>query len=111
MPDGRRFLAIALSSKTGTIAGTVIDLQGQPVRGVQAILIPDEHRDRSDLYRTATTDEAGRVTLTGVAPGNYKLFAWEALEQYAYYDPQVLDLFERQGTPVHISESSRQAQK
>ena len=99
-------LAIVLSSKTGTIAGTVIDFQGQPGRGVQAILIPDEHRDRSDLYRTATTDEAGRVTLTGVAPGNYKLFAWEALEQYAYYDPQVLDLFERQGTPVHISESS-----
>ncbi|PYV61666.1 MAG: hypothetical protein DMG97_42485 [Acidobacteria bacterium] len=62
-------LAIVLSSKTGTIAGTVIDFQGQPGRGVQAILIPDEHRDRSDLYRTSVSIDDRPVQVIQNAAG------------------------------------------
>ncbi|HYR92403.1 MAG TPA: carboxypeptidase-like regulatory domain-containing protein [Terriglobia bacterium] len=99
-------LTIVLSSKGGRITGTVVDAKRMPARGVQAVLVPDEHRDRSELYRTAIADDAGRITLTGIAPGNYKLFAWEALEQYAYYDPKVVESFAQQGTPVHVTETT-----
>jgi uncharacterized surface anchored protein len=99
-------LTIVLSSKTGTITATVVDAKLQPVAGSQVVLIPDAHRDRSDLYKTATTDAAGRATIAAVAPGSYKLFAWEALEPYAYYDPKILEVFEQQGTPVRVEESS-----
>jgi uncharacterized surface anchored protein len=99
-------LTIVLSSKTGTITATVVDAKLQPVAASQVVLIPDAHRDRYDLYKTATTDAAGHATIAGVAPGSYKLFAWEALEPYAYYDPKILEVFEQQGTPVRVEESS-----
>jgi len=104
--SGPGTLTIVLSSKGGQITGTVVDAKRLPARGVQAVLVPDEHRDRAELYKTAMTDDAGRITLTGIAPGNYKLFAWEALEPYAYYDPKVIERFEQQGTPVHVTETS-----
>src|SRR5439155_2068567 len=77
-----------------------------PDRSVQIVLIPAEQRDRSDLYRTASTDDSGRFALTDVAPGDYKLFAWEALDPYAYFDPKILEPFEQQGKPVHVAEST-----
>src|SRR2546428_247919 len=104
--SGPGALTIVLSSKGGQVTGTVVDAKRLPARGVQAVLVPDEHRDRAELYKTAMTDDAGRITLTGIAPGNYKLFAWEALEPYAYYDPKVIERFEQQGTPVHVTETS-----
>src|SRR6266850_1326580 len=104
--SGPGTLTIVLSSKGGQITGTVVDAKRLPARGVQAVLVPDEHRDRAELYKTAMTDDAGRITLTGIAPGNYKLFAWEVLEPYAYYDPKVIERFEQQGTPVHVTETS-----
>ena len=104
--SGPGTLTIVLSSKGGQITGTVVDAKRLPARGVQAVLVPDDRRDRAELYKTAITDDAGRITLTGIAPGNYKLFAWEALEPYAYYDPKVIERFEQQGTPVHVTETS-----
>jgi hypothetical protein len=35
------------------------------------------------------------------------LFAWEALDSYAYFDPDVLKQFESKGTPVHIANRRR----
>ncbi len=32
----------------------------------------------------------------------------EALDSFAFYDPGVLKLFEQNGKPVHVSESSRE---
>ena len=52
------------------------------------------------------TFDSGRFALTDVAPGDYKLFAWEALDPYAYFDPKILEPFEQQGKPVHVAEST-----
>jgi hypothetical protein len=49
----------------------------------------------------------GRYQLNGVAPGDYKLFAWERVEEGAWQDPQFLKLFEALGSAVRISEGSR----
>jgi hypothetical protein len=58
------------------------------------------------LFRTATTDSAGRFSLTGIAPGDYSLFSWEALESFAYFDDDVLGRSEAAGTSVRVAESS-----
>jgi len=99
-------LDIVLSPKVGRISGVLVDAKQKPDRSVQIVLIPAEQRDRSDLYRTASTDDSGRFALTDVAPGDYKLFAWEALDPYAYFDPKILEPFEQQGKPVHVAEST-----
>src|SRR4029453_16595319 len=79
-------LDVLLSRSSGRVDGTVVDSRGQGVPGVQAVLVPAQRmRWRFDLFRTATTDSAGRFSMTGIPPGDYSLFSWEALEPFAYF--------------------------
>src|SRR6266571_5843068 len=76
--------------------------------GIQTVLIPDRFRERFEAYKTAVTDSNGHFIIHGIEPGEYKIFAWDAIEEYAYFDPDFLRAFEQQGKPVSISESSKQ---
>ena len=100
-------LDVVLSRAAGRIEGTVTDSRGQGVPGVQAVLVPTPRlRWRFDLFRTATTDGTGRLSLSGIPPGDYSLFAWEALQSFAYFDDDVLRQSETAATSVRIVESS-----
>ena len=99
-------LEIMLSSNVARIEGVVTDDRLQPVPGVQAVLVPDRNRDRAELFKAVTTDPAGRFSMGGVAPGDYKLFAWEGLENYGYFDAEFVKQSELSGKPVHVEESA-----
>jgi len=101
-------LEIVLSLNAGQIDGTVLDDQSQPVPGIQTVLIPDRFREPFEAYKTAVTDSNGHFIIHGIEPGEYKIFAWDAIEEYVYFDPDFLRAFEQQGKPVSISESSKQ---
>jgi hypothetical protein len=101
-------LEVLLSSHGGQIDGSVLDERQRGVPNTQAVLIPDRSRDRTDLYKTATTDTNGHFTLRGIAPGEYHLFSWEAIDPFAYFDPEVLKQFDSKGKPVHIAESAKE---
>ena len=98
-------LDIVLSRKPGRIEGVVMNDKRQPVAGIRTVLISDQNRDRIGLYKFAETDQAGRFTIRGITPGAYKVFAWEALEENAYFDSDLMQRFEAYGTPVRVSES------
>lgn len=98
-------LDIVLSPKPGRIEGVVVNDKRQPVAGIRTILIPDQNRDRIGLYKFAETDQAGRFTIRGITPGAYKVFAWEALEEFAYFDSDLMQRFEPYGTRIRVSES------
>ena len=100
-------LELILGTTSGEIDGTVLDSDRHPVRGAHVVLIPNRERSRSDLYRIATTDQNGRFTIRTIVPGEYKVFAWEDLEPFAYNDPDFLRKYEERGTPVAISESAK----
>jgi len=103
-------LDVLLSRSGGRVDGTVVDSRGQGVPGVEAVLVPAQRmRWRFDLFRTATTDSTGRFSLTGIPPGDYSLFSWEALESFAYFDEDVLGQSEAAGTSVRVAESSTAA--
>jgi Carboxypeptidase regulatory-like domain len=100
-------LDVLLSRASGRIDGTVVDSRGHGVSGVQAVLVPAQRlRWRFDLFRTAATDSTGRFSLSGIPPGDYSLFSWEALQAFAYFDEDVLRKSEAAATPVRIAESS-----
>ena len=99
-------IEVVVSRKVGQIDGVIVDDRMKPVPGVQAVLIPDA-RQRTELYKTATTDQTGHFVMRGLAPGDYKLFAWDALENYGYFDPDVMRRAEALGKPVHVGESSK----
>jgi hypothetical protein len=97
-------LEVLLSPKAGQVVGTVVDSARNPVPGVEAVLVPADY-DRNDLYRTAISGQNGQFSIRSVSPGNYKLFAWEDIEPFAYTDPDFLRRYENLGVPIKISES------
>jgi hypothetical protein len=101
-------LEIVISPNTGQLTGVVLDEKRQPVPGVQCVLIPDRGRGRPELYKTAITDETGRFTMTGIPTGDYRLFAWEAIEPNTWFDPDVVQRFEARGYAVRIYEFSKE---
>jgi hypothetical protein len=107
--DAGAVLEIVIASDSGSIAGTVVDEKFRPVRGAQAVLVPERARNRVDLYHSAETDRDGKFSFEGIAPGDYKLFAWESIEENSWFDPEVIRRFESRGKSVHVGESSKQA--
>jgi hypothetical protein len=101
-------LEITLSANGGQIEGTIVDSTGKAIGGVQGVLVPDRLRNRTDLYKTAISGQDGWFTLRGITPGDYRLFAWEDIEPFSYFDPEVLKPYEQYGTPVRIQENSRE---
>jgi hypothetical protein len=100
-------LEIVLSPNAGQIDGTVADDNQQPLANSQVVLVPNRFRERRDLYKTAVTGQNGHFTLRGILPGEYRLFAWEDIEPFAYFDLDLLTRFEPRGKPVSVSESSK----
>jgi hypothetical protein len=98
-------LTIVLGSTSGAVAGTVTGRQG-PAAGAQVVLVPDRSRHRADLFRAVTTNQHGRFDITHLVPGDYKVFAWEAIEPYTWFDPEVLEREESSARSVRVLESS-----
>jgi len=67
-------------------------------------LLPADFSKLSDdlWFKTATTDQYGNYSLTGIRPGDYLLFAWEKLERGAERDPNFVSQFKDQGQEVHV---------
>jgi hypothetical protein len=63
-------LSVVLANGAGQVDGNVVNDKSEPVRGIQAVLIPDRSRDRIELYKIATTDQNGHFTMRGIAPGD-----------------------------------------
>jgi hypothetical protein len=103
-------LDILLSSNGGQVEGVVLNAAEQPVTGAAVVLVPDEpRRAQTRLYKDVSTDQYGRFNIKGIAPGGYKLFAWEEVESGAYQDPDFLKAFEALGERKAIREGSRES--
>ena len=75
--------------------------------GVWVVLVPDEaHRDQSRLFQRAATDQFGHYVLRGIAPGEYKIFSWDEVEDGAWEDPDFLRTFEDRGQKISVEEGN-----
>ena len=101
-------LDILISPKVGTLEGAALDVAGQPFPGAQVVLIPARNRERMELFRPVMADSAGHFSIPAVAPGEYILAAWEAIEPNAFFDPNLIQQAEGQGKALRIAESSNQ---
>jgi len=102
-------IEVILSPNVAQIDGIVSDDKLKPLPGVQVVLVPNQYRDRPELFKSATSDQAGRYNMRDVAPGDYKLFAWESLDGSEYFDSDFLKQYEVLGKPVHVDESAKLA--
>jgi protocatechuate 3,4-dioxygenase beta subunit len=99
-------LEVTMSSRGARVKGSVVDADGLPAAGVWVVLVPDEaHRNQGRrLFKQNTTDQYGHFELRGIAPGDYKLFSWNEVEQGAWADPDFLKPFEDKGEKVSLQE-------
>jgi hypothetical protein len=102
------FLEVVISAGAIQIEGSTTDAKSMPAPGVSVVLIPDEHRERVELYKNVTSDANGKFVLRGIAPGDYKLFAWDSLDPFSWFDPEILSRYISKGKPIHVQESSNQ---
>jgi len=103
-------LVIKLSGAAGEVVGAVESADHSPLAGITVVLVPDApKRELSRLYKVSTTDEKGAFTMSGIAPGNYKVFAWEEVETNAWRDPEFLRPLEGLGTKVSVEENAHQS--
>jgi hypothetical protein len=101
-------LDVLISSQVGTLEGAALDASSRPMPGAQVVLIPVRNRERTELFRPVTADVNGHFSIPAVAPGEYTLAAWEAIEPFAFFDPSLIQQAEANGKPVRIGESSSQ---
>jgi hypothetical protein len=100
---------IVLSPNGGQVEGTVLDAKQQPSSVGTVVLVPDvRHRDQPQLFKVTGLNASGHFTIAGIAPGDYKLFAWQEIESDAYQDPEFLKTYEVQGQSLTIREGGRE---
>jgi hypothetical protein len=104
--SGPGVLDIVVGVGGGQITGILNDVKSRPVPVSQVVLVPDRTRDRTELYRTVNTDENGRFTFNGIIPGDYKVFSWDGIEPFGWFDPEVMARSETKGVAVHVTDSS-----
>jgi hypothetical protein len=102
-------LDIVLGFGSGRVDGTVTDARSQPVSAGRVVAVPDRMRFRTDLYRQLAIDQSGRFAFASLPPGDYKIFAFESVEDNAWFDPDLLARSEGRAVSVHISEASTQS--
>ena len=103
-------LDVVFSENAARIEGTVVDKAGRPMPGVEAVLLPLREADRTPgRVKAMVTDQYGRFDLPSIAPGDYRLFAWEDLEPYAYYDADFVRPYMTAGTLIRATENFRQS--
>jgi hypothetical protein len=100
-------LEIGVSTKSGQLSGIVSARDRRPAPEVEAVLIPEGEFRRSDRYKIARTDANGRFLIRGIAPGNYRIYAWESIDRFRYFDREFVRQFEGSGKIVRIEEGAR----
>jgi hypothetical protein len=84
------WLEVMLNADGGRVDGLVLN-DDKPFSGATVVLVPGSDRRKEErLYKSTTTDQNGQFSVRGIAPGDYKLFAWEGIEEGAHQDPEFL---------------------
>lgn len=102
-------VTVVMSANSGQIDGQVTDENSQPAPSVQVTLVATGSR-RSDLFKLGITDATGHFSMKGLAPGSYKVYAWEEVDSNAVrYDPEFVKPYESSGQTVQIAEGGKES--
>jgi Carboxypeptidase regulatory-like domain len=101
-------LTVVLNPNGGVIEGSVANTKEEPAIGARVTLIPRGSHQSPTRYKTTDTDQNGHFIIKGVTPGEYKIYAWEDIEEGAYEDPDFMKPHESDGQAVSIKEGAHE---
>jgi hypothetical protein len=79
---------IDASAQVGSIGGIVNDLPEGNTKA--SVLVQSE--DTGQIF-TTTADQSGKFTVSGLAPGEYRIYSWPDMSHMAYREPSVLNQY------------------
>ena len=97
-------IEIGIAKDGRKLEGRAVNRSKQPEANVPVVLVPAFDRYRGDLFRKVSTDANGVFRFAGIAPGPYKVFAWEDILDGAWQDPEFLRTYETRGVSVDIQD-------
>jgi hypothetical protein len=71
-----------------------------------AVIPPDARRENRALYKTGTSDAMGKFTVRGIAPGGYKVFAFQGIAGGEFYNSRFLSKYEFRGKSINVAQGS-----
>jgi hypothetical protein len=102
-------LEVLIGLKGASVTGIVTNENGDPLPGATVVLLPaGERLHREDLNKSVASDQSGLFTFTGVAPGEYDLYAFEFIESGAWRDPDHMEPHADAAVDVKLDEGARQ---
>jgi hypothetical protein len=100
-------LQVMLRSGAATVDGVVRDGAGKPVANATVVLVPPEaRRENRELYKFGKSDASGKFSVRGIAPGSYKIFAFQAIAGGEFYNSRFISKFEFRGRSLSVSQGS-----
>ncbi len=97
-------LELTLSTKGATIEGTVT-IDDEPATGAYVAVLADPLRpERAYLNKFAVADQDGRFTIRGLAPGDYRVYAFEEAPAGLARDPGIATPYERHSVKIDLDE-------
>jgi protocatechuate 3,4-dioxygenase beta subunit len=98
-------IEITISRKAPVFDGSVVDAGGNPVPGTVTLVPDPEQPGHSLLYPTAKADQQGKFRFQSVAPGSYKVYAWESIPDGAHGVPDFIESFTGVAQRVELNEA------
>src|ERR1017187_4717028 len=101
-------LQVILGTDGGSIDAAVSH-DDKPVSDATVVLLPEDPTRRyTETTHSQSTDDKGHAAFKDVPPGNYLLFAWEKVEQGAWFDLAFLKAAASEATKVTIGPKESQ---
>ena len=101
-------IEVTVNTNGGSIEGTVLGTDRKPVARTSVVLVPTPARRRNlTLYKTVQSDAQGHFAMTGTAPGEWKVFAWESVPAGAYQNAEFMRRFEERGIGIAVAAGLR----
>jgi len=76
--------------------------------GKTVVLVPTQRRQNPVLYVIGQSDGKGQVVMSNVAPGQYKLFAFDSVRPGSWMNAEFMKKIEEAGTVVTVGAETRQ---
>ncbi len=103
-------LNLVFGADGGQIEGTVQNKNGDASSGmIITVAPPEEYEGRRDLFKQSVTDQNGHFLVQDVAPGSYRIFAWEEFDYMTMQSPEVRKIFESKAASVTVGANGRES--
>jgi hypothetical protein len=92
-------LEIVVDAPTGSVEGVVRNAKGDAVPHVPVVLLPGPPRKQAP---SIATDHDGKFRFSNIAPGEYRVYAWEYAPPQAYSNPRWLQENQTRATALTV---------